>query len=166
MVDAAMRPLIGRKYALGHDAIDGDHMAIADGWFRAVNCEQIQFPFLIARMTKLMKVHFDHESTLMHLAGGTLCECHRQEHQMLLDLCDKVAALSGKNWRRAQSLMHNKFPKLIRNHIAYMDQIVVLFINTNNKVVQTNSPISKVTPIGNRNDCDVLLFNSSMHRKN
>jgi hypothetical protein len=32
MANRIIRPLIGRKYVLGHDTIDLDHMAIADRW--------------------------------------------------------------------------------------------------------------------------------------
>jgi hemerythrin len=136
MTSRIVHPLIGKQYVLGHDVIDGDHRVIADGWLCAINCEQIQFPFLITRMMKLMRMHFDHEATLMHAAGGVLCECHRQEHQTLLDVCDRAAALSSKNWRRTQSLLRGKFPKLIRSHIACTDQIAVLFINANSKTAQ------------------------------
>jgi hemerythrin len=126
-----IRPLIGERYILGHDLIDSDLKAIADGWSRAVTCEQIQFPFLLARMKKLMRSHFSHEAVLMRSSGGMLCECHQREHGVLIELCDKAAAQSVNNWRRTQSLLRNKFPKLIRDHIAGMDQIAVLFINTN-----------------------------------
>lgn len=131
-----LRPLIGERLVLGHDLIDGDLRTIADGWLRAVTCEQIQFPFFIARMKKLMSVHFDHEAVLMRSSGGTLCECHRHEHRTLMDLCDQAAVQGVRNWSRAQSLLRNKFPKLFRNHIVGMDQFAVLFINTN-MIVQT-----------------------------
>jgi hemerythrin-like metal-binding protein len=136
MLAAVDRPFFGKRLLLGHDAIDDEHRAIADGWQRAVNCEQLQFPFLIARLKTLLRVHFDHEAALMHLAGGTLCQCHRNEHQMLLNLCDQASAQAGTNWRRAQSLLRNKFPRLMRSHIVEMDQIVVLFINTNREATQ------------------------------
>jgi hemerythrin len=136
MISVTVRPLIGTQHTLGHDVIDGDHWAIAGGWYRAVNCEQIHFPFLIAQLKKLMRVHFDHEIALMEAAGGMLCECHRQEHQTLLNVCDQATVLSAKNWQRTQSLLRNKFPKLIRNHIACTDQIAVLFINANSKTAQ------------------------------
>lgn len=123
-----IRPLIDERHMLGHDVIDGDHMAIADGWLRAVNCEPIQFPFLIARLKKLMRSHFDHEAALMFSSGGMLCKCHREEHLTLLDLCDQAAALNEKDWRRTQSLLRNRFLKLVREHIVGMDQIAVLFI--------------------------------------
>jgi len=131
MVVGPVRSFITRRDMLGHSVIDCDHHAIADGWYRAVNCEPIQFPFLIARLKKLMRVHFDHEAALMHSAGGGLCDCHRMEHQALLDLCDQAAALSTKSWSKSQSLLRNRFPKLVRSHIASMDQIAVLFINAN-----------------------------------
>ena len=69
----------------------------------------------------------------MHSSGGMLCKCHQSEHLTLLDLCDQAAALSTTNWRRTQSLLRIKFPKLIREHINGMDQIAVLFINSNMK---------------------------------
>lgn len=134
---AIIRPLIGNRYDLGHEVIDTDHQAIADGWLRTVNCEPIQFPFLIARLKKLMKTHFEHETALMQMAGGMLCECHRIEHQTLLDLCNRAAVLSTTNWQKTQSVLRNKFPKLIRSHIACMDQVAVLFINTHGKAARS-----------------------------
>ena len=136
MTNRTARPLIGRQHALGHEVIDFEHTAIADWWFRAVGCEQIQFPFFIARLKKLMRDHFDHEAALMKLAGGELCRCHRREHQMLLQLCDQVNALGRQNWRKAQSLLRSQLPKLVREHIICMDQLVVLFINTNGAIVR------------------------------
>jgi hemerythrin len=131
MISGAIHPLIGPRHVLGHASIDADHLAIADAWLRAVSCQPIQLPFLIARLRKLMKVHFDNEAALMHLAGGALCDCHRAEHQALLRLCDQAAAASSNNWRSAQSLLRRRFAKMMRNHIACMDQIAVLFINAN-----------------------------------
>jgi len=89
---ASVHALIGRQHTLGHDVIDSDHMAIADWWLRAVNCEQIQCAFFIARLKKLMQDHFHHEAALIQGAGGRLCDCHRREHQMLLDVCDRAIA--------------------------------------------------------------------------
>lgn len=129
MIASAIPPLIGPKHALGHVLIDADHSAIADAWLRAVSCEPIQFPFLIARLRKLMKTHFDNEARLMQSAGGTLCACHRSEHGAMLKICDQAAALSPDNLRRAQSLLRNRLPRMMRSHIACMDQIAVLFIN-------------------------------------
>lgn len=124
-------PRIGKLPALGHDAIDLDHAAITNHWFRTATCEEIQFPFFIARLKKLMIDHFEHEAALMESAGGNLCNCHRQEHQSLLDFCDEVRELSGRSWRKTQSLLRNRFPRLVRHHVMYTDQLAVLFINTN-----------------------------------
>jgi hemerythrin len=125
------RPLIGRQHLLGHDVIDTDHLAIADWWLQTVRCEPVQFPFFLARLKKLMRTHFDHEVTLMEEAGGQMCACHRYEHQMFLALCDQASALSRTHWKKTQSLLRTKFPKLFREHIVLTDQLTVLFINTN-----------------------------------
>lgn len=77
-----------------------------------------------------MRTHFDHEAALMQEAGGLMCPCHSSEHQMLLALCDEANALSRNHWRKAQSLLRTKLPKLVREHIISMDQLIVLFINT------------------------------------
>ena len=137
MANRIVRPLIGERYVLGHDTIDLDHMVIADCWYRAVNCEQIQFPFLIARLKKAMRDHFNREAALMERAGGALCRCHRQEHQTLLDLCNDASALSQTNWRKSQSLLQSKLPKLVREHILFTDQLAVLFLNTNGATAPT-----------------------------
>jgi hypothetical protein len=126
-----VRPLIGRRHLLGHDWIDRDLRAIGDGWLSAVTCEPIQFPFFIARMKKLLQTHFDQEESLMRSSGGALCECHRTEHRVLLDVCNQAWSCSVDNWRRTQSLLRNRFPRLIRDHISGMDQIAVLFIDAN-----------------------------------
>ena len=131
MAHSAAGPLLGRQHTLGHEVIDADHRAIADWWLRAVNCEPIQLAFFVARLKKLMRDHFDHEAVLMEWAGGRLCECHRREHQMLLDLCDRVTALSPHNWRKARSLLRTQLPRLVREHIISMDQLAVLFIDAN-----------------------------------
>lgn len=126
-------PRIGAKKLplLGHEAIDSDHSAISDQWFRTVNCEPVQFQFFIARLKRLMTKHFENEAALMEQAGGQLCRCHRDEHQSLLDLCDQIRELSDQSWRKTQSLLRVKFPKLVRKHVLYTDQLAVLFINTN-----------------------------------
>jgi hemerythrin len=130
------RPLIGRQHTLGHEAIDRDHMAIADWWLRAVSCKPIQSAFFIARLKKLMRDHFERETILMEWAGGRLCECHVREHRMLLALCDQATALSDRNWQMAQSLLRTKLPKLVREHIISMDQLAVVFINTNGAIAR------------------------------
>jgi hemerythrin len=126
----AIQPLIGRRYELGHERIDSDHKEIADWWLRIVNCEPIQYPFYIARLKKLMRSHFDHEAALLAGAGSALCDCHHQEHQALLDLCDQAIALSRADWRRSQLILRNRLPKLVREHIISMDQFAVLYLNT------------------------------------
>jgi len=129
----AIRPLIGRRHALGHDVIDTDHFAIANWWLRTVECEPIQFAFFVARLKKLMRSHFDHEALLMQEAGGRMCDCHSDEHQTLLALCDQASALGRSHWKKAQSLLRTELPKLVREHIISMDQFTVLFINTHGK---------------------------------
>jgi hemerythrin len=131
---ASVRPLIGRQHTLGHDVIDSDHIAIADWWLRAVNCEQIQCAFFIARLRKLMQDHFHHEAALMQGAGGRLCDCHRREHRMLLDVCDRAIALGRHNWQKAQTLLRRELPGLMREHIICTDQLAVLFINTHGEI--------------------------------
>ena len=131
MVAQQKNPLIKPRYMLGHEIIDFDHIAIAKGWFRAVHCEVIQFPFFVARLKKLMRGHFDHEAELMGLAGGSLCCCHRREHQALLEFCDEAAALNERNPRKAATLLRSQFPKLFRNHIIESDSLAVLFIHSN-----------------------------------
>ena len=133
MAARAVGPLIGKSHELGHDAIDREHQAIADCWHRAVTCEPMQLEFMAARLRRLMRNHFDHESALMQRAGGGLCECHRREHQMLLDLCEQARTLRLRDWRGAQSLLRNRLPRLVREHIICMDQLAVLFINTNGR---------------------------------
>ncbi len=134
------RPLIGRQHVLGHDVIDSDHLAIADWWLQTVSCEPVQFAFFVARQKKLMRAHFDHEAVLMEEAGGRMCPCHSQEHQMLLALCDQANALSRCHWKKAQSLLRTKLPKLVRQHIISMDLLTVLFINTNGKIQRADTP--------------------------
>ena len=126
----AARPLIGRHHLLGHAVIDADHLAIAEWWLRTVDCEPIQFEFFVARLKRLMQQHFDHEATLLEEAGGRMCGCHDREHQMLLALCDRARALGGAHWPRARSLLRTRLPRLVREHIIYMDQLTVLFINS------------------------------------
>jgi hemerythrin-like metal-binding protein len=124
------RQLLGKNHQVGHDAIDSDHRAMASCWSRTINCDELRFEFLIARLTKLMRNHFDHEAALMEQAGGSLCECHRREHEALLALCDQAAAVSRKNFRAAQSLLRTRLPRLVREHIICMDQLAALFINS------------------------------------
>ena len=103
---------------------------MADYWLRAVNCEQIQFPLHIFRLKKHMAGHFEHETALLTESGGTLCQCHRHEHQELLELCDHLFALHESDWRQTRALLRGKFVRLVRRHVANMDLAAVLFINT------------------------------------
>src|SRR5262245_23064617 len=137
MANRGIRPLLGRQHEVGHDTIDFDHYAMAHCWSQAVTCEQLQFPFFIARLKKLMRTHFDHEAALMERAGGQLCECHRREHRMLLDVCEQAAAPGRQNWRKAQSLLRCRLPKLVRAHVDSMDQIAALLINTDSGKART-----------------------------
>jgi hemerythrin len=136
MMIRRVRPLIGPPHLLGHDMIDADHLAIADWWLRTVNCEPIQFEFYQARLKRLMRQHFDHEAMLMEEAGGRMCKCHDLEHQMMLALCERVSALGRSRWQKAQSLLRTELPRLVREHIISMDQLTVLFINSQDKLVR------------------------------
>ena len=132
MAGAVIRPISRklRTVRLGHDAIDSDHIEISECWFKSVNCTPIQFPFLIARLKKLMATHFAREDAIMKHAASSLCSCHRQEHEMLLGLCDRAAGLSEFNWRAAQRLLRDEFPGRVREHIICMDQMLVMQLNT------------------------------------
>jgi hemerythrin len=132
MARAIIRPFSRklRTELLGHGDIDADHVEISDCWFQAVNCTPIQFPFLIARMKKLMVKHFAREDDIMARVDAALCSCHRQEHDMLIGLCDRAARLSKYDWRATQRLLRDEFPKLVREHIICMDQLLVLHLNT------------------------------------
>jgi len=136
MISSTVRPLIGRQYALGHNVIDSDHFAIADWWLRTVTSEPIQFEFFAARLKRLLRIHFDHEALLMQEAGGRMCECHDQEHRLLLSMCDQAITLGDAHFRMARSLLRTKFPKLVREHIISMDQLTVLFINNQGKIAE------------------------------
>jgi hemerythrin len=145
MTQAIPRLRAKRLPTLGHAAIDSDHSAIAEQWFRTAKCEPFQFQFFIVRLKWLMTNHFEHEATLMERAGGRLCRCHRDEHQSLLDLCDQIRELSDRSWRKTQSLLRIKFPSMVRKHVLYTDQLAVLFLNTNEIATQplTRSAIDR-----------------------
>ena len=132
MARSIIRPISRtlRTERLGHDAIDADHVEISDYWFQAVNCQPIQFPFLIARMKKSMINHFAREDAIMARVDAALCSCHRHEHDMLVGLCDRAARLSKYDWRATQRLLRDEFPVLVREHIICMDQLLILHINT------------------------------------
>ena len=87
-----------------------------------------------------MRDHFDHEARLMEEAGGRMCECHSREHRMLLELCDRANALGRYRWKMTQGLLRRDLPKLMREHINTMDQLIVLFINTHGEIGETCWP--------------------------
>jgi hemerythrin len=115
---------------LGHEVIDSDHMEISNCWYRTVNCGPLQFPFLIARMRKLMQKHFASEAEIMRRFDRSLPICHQTEHELLLRFCDNAAKLSQYGWAKAQRLLRRDFPRHVREHIICMDQLVVLYVNT------------------------------------
>jgi hemerythrin len=131
MAGAIIRPITRklRTERLGHDAIDADHAEISACWFQAVNCEPIQLPFLIARLKRMMTNHFTREDAIMRHAASSLCSCHRHEHEMLLGLCDRGAKFGESDWRAAQRLLRDEFPKRVHEHIICMDQMLVLHLN-------------------------------------
>ena len=55
-------------------------------------------------------------------------------HQALLDFLRSCGGSERREMARAQSLLRNRLPT-VRRHIASMDQMAVLFINTNSKAV-------------------------------
>ena len=119
---------------LGHELIDSDHMEISNCWYQVVNCGPLQFPFLIARLKKLMQKHFASEADIMRRLYQSLPVCHQTEHDLLLQFCDNAAKLSQHSWARAQRLLRRDFPRLIREHIICMDQLVVLCVNTHGDI--------------------------------
>ena len=136
MATSTIRPF-NRKLLLeqlGYEAIDSDHMEISNSWFRAVNCVPLQFPFLIARMKKLMQRHFAREAEIMTRLDSTLCACHQREHDALLRFCDNTAKVSQYNWTQAQRFLRRDFPGHIREHIVCMDQLLVICVNTGGEI--------------------------------
>lgn len=117
----------------GHADIDFDHLAITDQLRRTAGCEPIQFPFFIARLRKSLQLHFQRQAIQMDGAGRRLCDCHRHEHQTILDLCDQAQKPSRRPWSKTQSLMRGRLPTVVRRQILYMDQLAVLFINTSER---------------------------------
>ena len=63
-------------------------------------------------------------------AGMSLCTRHRAEHSALLELCSEAALLYERDWRKAQSLLRNRFATMVREHIISMDLCAVLLIQT------------------------------------
>lgn len=124
MTHASIRPrkTMIRPIPLGHSIIDADHF------------EPLQFPFFLARFRKLMRDHFAREASIMMHHNSSLCECHEREHQDLLQLCDRAAQLNHHSFREARDLLRAEFPRRIREHIICMDQLLVLYINTNGSI--------------------------------
>jgi len=122
------QPLIWKRHALGHTEIDTDHTTIANWWMKAAHGEAIALPFHVAALRKAMRTHFSREAALVEAAGTTFCDCHRREHDAMLELCDNAYELSGRNARGARRLLRNELPRLVRGHIDSMDQIAVLII--------------------------------------
>jgi hemerythrin len=123
-------PLVDHRHLLGHPFIDTEHAAIGELWLRAVSCDRREFPLHLARLKKAMERHFEHEADLLAEVGRGLCASHRAEHRSLLDLCSDASALHGRDWRRSQSLLRNKFVRMVREHIISMDQCAVLTMRT------------------------------------
>lgn len=119
---------------LGHAAIDSDHMEMSNWWFRLVNCTPLQFPFLIARMKKLMEKHFAREAEIMKPFDRALCACHQKEHDALLRFCDSAAKISEYDWGLSQTMLRHDFARHIREHIVCRDQLLILCVNTDGEI--------------------------------
>lgn len=120
--------LIGHQHTLGEAVIDAGYRSVAACWTQAVTCPQLQFPFQIFRLRKLLSVLHEGEQALIEDAGVRLCSCHRDEHDSLLAICQEATRLQGHHWRKAQSLLRRQFRRLFREHIICMDTISVLLI--------------------------------------
>ena len=127
---SSYRNLIGKQHLLGHATIDSEHTALAQLWQRAVACEPHELPLHLLRMRRAMEKHFEHEDALMTELGGTLCRHHREEHKRMLALCSEAYALLERDLRKARSILRTAFPKMVRDHIKFMDQCTVLFLHT------------------------------------
>ena len=122
------RPLIGKNHTLGHTQIDSDHFAIADWWMKVTLCQPIALPFHIAGLRRTMRGHFNREAALVEATGTPFCCGHHREHDTMLELCDEAYELSARSLRKARAVLRDKLPRLMRDHINSMDQIVVLII--------------------------------------
>jgi hemerythrin-like metal-binding protein len=119
--------LIGAGHALGHSQIDSEHFAIADCWSQTIRAAPAGLPLTIARLRKVMRRHFEHESRLIEAAGVKFCACHRVEHEAMLSLCDDAYVLAERD-RRASQILLRKLPRLMKDHIICTDQIAVLMM--------------------------------------
>ena len=124
------RPLIGTRDALGHAEIDAEHAAIGEAWLAAMHCRMVALPFHVARLAKVMRQHFDHEARLVEAAGTPFCWCHHNEHEAMLAVCGEALATSEHDPRKARALLRDELSRRVRGHIATMDQIAVLIINS------------------------------------
>jgi hemerythrin len=95
---------------------------------KAMLSEPIALPFHVAALRKKMRDHFSREAALVEAAGTPMCCDHRNEHDGMLDLCDRAFALSGRNPRAARALLRSRLPRMMRDHINSMDQIAVLIL--------------------------------------
>jgi len=120
-----------RHVALGHSVLDRDHLELSRSWSEVASASPLQFPFFLARFRKLMRNHFEREARIMTDHRTTLCECHEREHRDLLQICDRAAEMNRHDFLAARDLLRAELPRRIREHIICMDQMLVLFINTN-----------------------------------
>ena len=124
-------PLVDRRHRLGRDVIDSELVALSSCWLHAVNSVPLEFPLRMARLKKLMRMHFDHESALLAELGYALCRYHRNEHRMLLKLCDQILTFHERDWKKAQSLLKRKFSSYFANTLSRW--INVLFCSSRPK---------------------------------
>ena len=104
----------GHELQLGDPIADAEHATIAGYWRDVVGSDELQFPLRLARLKRSMRNHFDHEAALIKSAGATMCACHHGEHEALLRVCDRAAALQVRNFPRARSLLRSTFAKRFR----------------------------------------------------
>jgi hemerythrin len=124
------RPLIGSRDALGHREIDADHLAISDAWLAAMRCKAVALPFHVARLARVMQRHFDHEAELVEATGVPFCWCHHNEHEAMLAICREARATCEREPHKARRLLRTELSAQVRRHVATMDQVAVLIINT------------------------------------
>ena len=124
------RPLIRSGDALGHQEIDADHLAISDAWLAAMRCAAVALPFHVARLARVMQRHFDHEASLVEATGVPFCWCHHNEHEAMLAVCREALSTCERDPRAARQLLRTRLSGQIRQHVATMDQVAVLIINS------------------------------------
>lgn len=119
-----------KHLAIGHDALDADHKIIVDCCNQVVACGPVEFELLIRRLRILFVDHFRREAELLAAVGGTLCKCHRCDHEELLTLCDRAMRLHLRDHRAAHRLIRRDLVQALRQHIAYRGQVVALRLNS------------------------------------